>query len=106
MSIDEIVDEYMKESEVDYICLWMLAREARDELGATTTEQTISVTLELVRRLYDRGLRPGDYWGGDFDYWPDMGCQAALDRIEREWVALGHDPNPAQPICWFAPRPE
>jgi hypothetical protein len=29
----------------------------------------------------------------------------ALDRIEREWIKAGADPNLANPICWFAPRP-
>jgi hypothetical protein len=104
MDMNKIVDEYMNESEIDYIALWQFSQTSRDELGATTTDQARSISLELVRRLYDRGLRPGDYWGADFDYWPDEGCQAVLDRIEREWIALGHDPDPADPICWFAPR--
>ncbi|HZU88142.1 MAG TPA: hypothetical protein VE993_02685 [Stellaceae bacterium] len=106
MDMNKIVDEYMNESEVDYIALWQLSQTSRDELGANTTDQARSISLELVRRLYERGLRPGGYWGADFDYWPDEGCQAALERIEQEWIALGHDPNPAEPICWFAPRPE
>jgi hypothetical protein len=46
-----------------------------------------------------------NYWGSDFDYWPDEGLQPALDRIEREWVKANADPNLAEPICWFAPRP-
>ncbi|MFZ3234965.1 MAG: hypothetical protein WA184_06280 [Stellaceae bacterium] len=62
------------------------------------------MSLEIARRLYNNGLRPGNYWGGAFDYWPDEGCQAALDRIEREWTKAGADPNLAEPICWFAPR--
>jgi hypothetical protein len=37
------------------------------------------LSLEIVRQLYERGLRPGNYWGGDFDYWPDEGCRAVLD---------------------------
>jgi hypothetical protein len=27
-----------------------------------------------------------------------------LDRIEREWIKAGEDPNLGEPICWFAPR--
>jgi hypothetical protein len=58
-------------------------------------------------RLYERGLRAGDYYlGTRFDYWPDEGCQAAFDRIEREWIKAGADPNLAEPICWFAPSPQ
>jgi hypothetical protein len=106
MNMDELIDDYMKESDIDYIGLWQLAHSSRFYLGATTTDQTRKISLEMVQRLYERGLRPGDYWGADFDYWPDEGCQAVLDRIEQEWIALGHDPDPAEPICWFAPRPE
>lgn len=106
MNMEELVEDFMLESEGDYIGLWEVAQASREDIGATTTEQARSISLELVRRLYERGLRPGDYWGGDFDYWPDAGCQAALDRIAREWIALGHDPTLAEPICWFAPRPE
>jgi hypothetical protein len=52
-------------------------------------------------------LRPGNYdLGTRLDFWPDEGCQAALDRIEREWIALGHDPTLGDPICWFGPRPD
>jgi hypothetical protein len=78
---------------------------ARRWLGAHTTKEARNLSLEIVRRLYEKGLRPGDYWGGEFDYWPDQGCRAALDRIEREWIKAGADPNLAAPICWFAPRP-
>ena len=106
MDMDALVEDFLREAEVDYVGLWEVAQIAREDLGAKTTEEARDLSLEIVARLYERGLRPGDYWGGDFAYWPDKGCQAALDRIEREWIAAGADPNLAEPICWFAPRPE
>src|SRR5215472_13115880 len=104
-TIDQLIDGYMQESEVDYISLPQLVAAARRWLGAGTTAEARELTLELVKCLYDRGLRPGDYWGGDFGYWPDEGLQPALDRIEREWIKTNADPNLAEPICWFAPSP-
>jgi len=104
MNIDALVNGYLEESEVDYVGLWQIVQATREELGAKTTAEARRLSLELVRRLYGKGLRPGNYWGGDFDYWPDKGCQAALDRIKREWIKAGADPNLAAPICWFAPR--
>jgi hypothetical protein len=105
MDMTELVDDFMKESNVDYVGLWEIAQASREDLGAETTDRARMLSLKVVRQLYERGLRPGNYWGGDFDYWPDEGCQAALDRIEREWIAAGKDPNLGDPICWFAPRP-
>jgi hypothetical protein len=105
MDLHELVDGYLEESKIDYVGLWQIAQASKEELGAGTTDQVRKLSLEIVKRLYDNGVRPGNYWGGDFDYWPDEGCQAALDRIEREWIEAGEDPNLGDPICWFAPRP-
>lgn len=104
-SIDELANEYFKQSETDHIVLPQLSVAARRWLGARTSEETQSITLELLRRLYEKGLRPGDYWGDNIVYWPDEGCRAMLDRIEREWAAAGEDPNLGEPICWLA-RPD
>lgn len=102
--LDAIVSDYIRESEVDYIVLPQIPSAIRSEINANEDEEVRRLSLKVVRQLYERGLGPGDYWGGDFDYWPDEGCQAMLDRIEREWIAARHDPNLAEPICWFAPR--
>jgi hypothetical protein len=104
MNMDEIVQAFIDESEIDYIALPQIASAARWDLGAGTTDEARELSLKVIRRLYERGLRPGEYWGGDFDYWLDEGCQAALDRIEREWKEAGEDPNLGEPICWFAQR--
>lgn len=104
--VNELVEDYLRHSEVDAIPLPMLAVDAWQLLGAKTPKDARALTLDLVRRLYQKGLRPGDYWGKEFSYWPDEGCQAALERIEREWIEAGDDPNLAEPICWFAPQPK
>jgi hypothetical protein len=69
----EIVDGYINESEIDYVGLSQVARAVRRRLGAHTTYEVRRLSLGVVRQLYQKGLRPGDYWGGDFDYWPDAG---------------------------------
>jgi hypothetical protein len=104
-ALDVFANECLEEAKVDYVGLWQIAQTTHERFGAHTTEEARKSSLEVVRRLYEKGLRPGDYRGGDFDYWPDEGCQAAIDRIEREWIKAGADPNLANPICWFAPRP-
>jgi len=106
MQIDDLVNGYFEESAVDFVGLWQIAQASREDLGARTTEEARTLSLEIVKRLYEKGLRPGDYYlGTRFDYWSDEGCQAVMDRIEREWLAAGADPNLAEPICWFAREP-
>ena len=104
MDLGALVDDFCAESTVDYVGLWQIAQSAREDLGARTTQEALRVSLEIVRRLYEKGLRPGDYCG-PFNYWPEEGCAAMLDHITREWAALGEDPNPINPICWFGPEP-
>jgi hypothetical protein len=104
-ALEKLVDGYMEESEVDYVGLWQIAGAARRRLGARTTEEARRLSLDVVKRLYENGLRPGDYYlGTRFDYWPEEGYQVVLDRIEREWIKANADPNLAEPICWFAPQ--
>jgi hypothetical protein len=100
--MDEIVDEYLEEAQRDFISLPMLSCAARQWLDARNTEETRKLSLEMAQRLYEHGLRPGDYnLGTELDYWPDEGCEAMLGRIEREWIAAGEDPNLEFPVCWF-----
>ena len=105
-ALNEVVDSYLQESQVDCVGLWEIAQSAREEMGAETPEEARNLSLMVVGRLYDAGLRPGDYFGRNVVFWPDAGRQAMLDRIEREWVNAGADPNPAEPICYFAPSPK
>jgi hypothetical protein len=105
-AIEDLVAGYIEEPEIDFIGLWQIAGAVRRRLGALTDEEARNLSLEVVKRLYEKGLRPGDYYlGTRFDYWQDEGCRAVLDRIEREWIAAGADPNLAEPICWFARKP-
>ena len=93
----------MNEAKVDYIGMWQIAQTIQERFGSPSAGEVRNLSLEVVARLYERGLRPADYWGGGFGYWPDKGCRAALDRIEREWIAGSADPNLAEPICRFTP---
>ena len=62
-SMDEVVDGFIKALEVDYISLSDIAFDARVDFGAKTTDEALRVSLDIVRRLYEKGLRPGDYCG-------------------------------------------
>ena len=59
-ALEKLVDGYMEESEVDYVGLWQIVGAARRRLGARTTEEARRLSLEVVKRLYENGLRPGE----------------------------------------------
>ena len=97
---------YLAEAKVDYVGLWQIAAHAREDLGLTSQSDIMVAAMNVVRGMVDGGLRPGDYLASGFQYWPESDADVAVARIEREWTRLGHDPNLAQPICWFAPAPK
>jgi hypothetical protein len=101
-TINDIVDQYVRHSEVDYVGLWQIAKAARERLGAESAEEVRELSLKIAKGLYESGLRPGDYdYGTHMDFWPDEGCRAMLARIEREWTKLNADPTHLDPICSF-----
>jgi len=100
--LDEIADMYVTHAEVDYVGLWQIAKSVRERLGVKDPQNVRELALEIVKRLYDGGLRAGDYdYGGHMEFWPDEGRQALLDRIKREWEGLDADPTHLDPICSF-----
>jgi hypothetical protein len=104
--LNAIVDEFIKQSAVDYIGLWELAKVAREEMGAETQKEVRETALTIAVALYRNGLRAGDYdYGTRMKFWPDEGCQAMLDRIEREWIKLNENPTHTNPICSFLRPP-
>jgi hypothetical protein len=100
--LNEIISTYVKHSEVDYVGLWQIAKAVREKLGTRTSAEVRELSLKVAKGLYEKGLRPGDYdYGTHMDFWPDEGCGAMLDRIRREWIELGADPNHLKPVCSF-----
>ena len=102
IDMDKVVDDLVAESQVDYVGLWEIPQILRHVAPLAPSDEIRRLSLEVVKRLYEKGLRPGNYWGGDFDHWPDNGYQPAVDRIEAAWIKAGADPNLAYPICWFS----
>lgn len=100
--LDQIADMYATHAEVDYVGLWQIAKSVRERLGFQNPQKVRELGLEIVKRLYDKGLRAGDYdYGGHMEFWPDEGRQALVDRISHEWEELDADPTHLDPICSF-----
>ncbi|MBA2344827.1 MAG: hypothetical protein H0V83_07070 [Rubrobacter sp.] len=87
----------------DHVGLWKLlwVVEAEAELGDAEPEAVRLGTLGVIAELLKGGYAfAGDPDGRDgFDPWA-LTEEQALTRIEREWDALGREPDIAE-IAWF-----
>ena len=64
--------------------------------------QVKRMALEVIRRLLDHGLRPGNfkvYETSEIELWPETDTDKIIARIDREWPAHG-DPV-IDEICWL-----
>ena len=102
--IPEIARDCIREAAHDYVGLWVIAGAIRFECKVTENERVKRLSLDVVRRVIDGGLGPGDYLKTGFRFWPELDKDAIISRIEREWDAARGDPTLADPICWFASR--
>jgi hypothetical protein len=98
--------EFLIEGLDDWIGLWRFARAARDDQPAATVDAIREQTLPMIRKLVvgeymKAGALTEDATG--FVPWNEQG-EAAVARIDREWRALGRDPN-IPDICWFENTP-
>jgi hypothetical protein len=97
---ERLAEQFSAEAREDLIGLWEIAKEVEERTGPG--EVAREQTLELVRELLRRGLRAGEppYSSGGFRPWPKQEPDAVIDRIRREWLALGRTPN-IPDIVWF-----
>ena len=77
--MNEIVDNYMRHAQSDYVGLWQIAGRVRDEFGLHDNRLVREKTLNIVTRLVERGLRPGDYLKTEFRFWNED--NAEFDHI-------------------------
>lgn len=97
---DRLADQFCAEAREDLVGLWEIAREVEEQTGPG--EAAREQTLDLVRALLQRGLRAGDppYLAGGYRPWPNQEPDIVIERIRREWLALGRMPNITD-IVWF-----
>jgi hypothetical protein len=91
----------------DYVGLWEVVRRTRRSAPELNDDGVRDLVLEVV----DRALRSGDAQAGGFQGGPDKTFvpwngprEAIIERVAREWSALGADPNIGE-VMWLK-RPE
>ncbi len=104
VDIKKTVLEFRDEANCDFVGLWHIASDVEDDLKSTNQQRIRHYVFKIVEGLMALGVRPGDFDGNSFRFWPGTEAEH-LKRIEAEWTAMGKTPNLGQPICWLALRP-
>jgi hypothetical protein len=99
--LTEIAAGCVREAVHDYVGLWQIVGRVRRELGDMSDSEARRLSLDVVQRIVDQGLIPGDYLSGGFRAWGEHDTDAVVERIRREWDPDRGDPTLADPICWF-----
>lgn len=101
---DDLAGQFFAEAKDDLVGLWEIVREVeqRSRPDGDVREEARAV----VRELLARGLQAGDppYSAEGYQPWADQAPEHVIERIRREWLALGRTPN-IPDIVWFGPKP-
>ena len=102
MTHDDVLESLAEECRADHVGLWEIVDAVRLDLGSTNAPEIRALTLGLVRSLLlERGMQVGHPApdGRHFIPW-DLPPDQAVSRIEKEWSALGREPNIGE-VAWF-----
>jgi hypothetical protein len=101
MNLNACIDEILNRGLDDWVHAAELVFVAISVGGAVTDAEIRDLSIEILRKVIKEGLMEvGDLTTQGFHAW-DLPADEALDRIEREWNALGRPPDIAE-ICWLS----
>jgi hypothetical protein len=101
-TLEEIIHDYVREVEVDHVCLAQIPAAVAHDLEITSHSEIRERSLIVIEGLLKQGLQPGYYLREGFQPWKGTTSQI-LQRIRAEWPATPKHPTLKEPICWFAP---
>jgi hypothetical protein len=102
MTIQQCIDELLMSGCDDWVNVAEVTSVAKFTGGAQSADEIRDLSLRLIREVVQQGLMEiGDLpdQSRRLALWP-MTPQECLDRVEREWNALGRNPSLGE-ICWL-----
>jgi hypothetical protein len=88
MDTSAVLDGLVDLGQDDWIALWMIVEDVEAELNPGTDDETLELTITLVRGLLDRGFLAGDSpieSAVRFHAWPDQHADSITEHIRRQW---------------------
>lgn len=104
--LGEIWDLTRNELDDDFVGLWELVIRVRNRVPELDDRQVQDAVLAIVEhglRRHEAYAGLGAAVGGLESVWPDPVDQI-IERIRREWDALGRNPNPGEIVWLDQPR--
>jgi hypothetical protein len=100
--IDCILNDFKKEAADDVVGLWAILKVLRENFPNKTPAAIRKMTIDFVRLMLSNRFQAGDppYSAMGYRRWENQNPDDIIARIEREWDALGHEPN-IPDIVWF-----
>ena len=102
MSITRCVNEIVMRGCDDWVDACGVASIAINIGNARSADEIRDLSLRIIREVIKQGLMEvGDLpdEGRRLILWP-ITSQECLDRVEREWIALGRNPSLSE-VCWL-----
>ena len=102
---DKIGRALVEETRTDTVGLWALLKQVARELPTLTPGEARQVTLTVIHgALVSEHVVAGNFVERDedsmrFDVW-QTSAEESVARIDREWIALGREPNLGD-VVWF-----
>lgn len=101
MLVDACIAEILKHGLDDWIQAAEVASIVQSIEGSSTSTDVCDASLAVIAGiLHQELMRAGDVTVDGFKEWK-MTSTEALDRISRDWKALGRFPNLGE-ICWLS----
>ena len=102
--MDQLVEDLLAESMVDYLGLWEIVRGVQRYAPEASRHDQRAMASSVVEALIsEHGLLAGDLRNDGFHRWSETG-KNAMARIEREWSLLDREPTLGD-VAWFS-RPD
>jgi hypothetical protein len=101
LGLDACVRDVLIRGLEDWVDAAEVAWVARSVGGATADGLVCDLSIGIISEVLQKGLMvAGDVTDNGFKKW-NMTSTEALDRITREWKALGRSPHLGE-ICWLS----
>ena len=102
MNLQRCIYALLEHGADDWVYAAEVASVAKFTGRANTEDEIRGLSFALIREVVQQGfMEIGDLLGegGRFRKW-EMSDQETLERVEREWIALGRNPSLGE-ICWL-----